>query len=79
MATTVEIRKDQREKLLAPAAGQDEEGRARLVEEAVDHDLESAAPREERVRRAVAAIGSLDEAAAERLEESARRVRATWR
>ena len=35
--------------------------------------------RNERLRRALSAIGSLEEEAAERLEESARRTRATWR
>ena len=33
---------------------------------------------DERIRRALAAVGSLDEEAARRLEESAREIRGTW-
>ena len=72
MRTTVEIRNDQRAKLLELAAQRGEKGFSRIVEEALDEYLGAATGREEKVRRALRAIGSLDEEAAERLEESAR-------
>jgi len=79
MRTTVEIRDDQRAKLLELAARRGEKGFSRIVEEALDEYLGAAQGRDEKVRRALLAIGSLDEEAADRLEESARRIRATWR
>jgi DNA anti-recombination protein RmuC len=79
MRTTVEIRNDQRAKLLDLAAQRGEKGFSRLVEEALDEYLRTGNGRDERVRRALRAIGSLDSDAADRLEESARRIRATWR
>ncbi len=79
MRTTVEIRDDQRAKLLELAARRGEKGFSRIVEEALDQYLGGGGGREERVRRALRAIGSLGSEAAERLEESARRIRATWR
>lgn len=79
MRTTVEIRDDHRARLLELAARRGEKGFSRIVEEALDRYLASTSGREERVRRALGAIGSLDEEAARRLEESAERIRATWR
>jgi DNA anti-recombination protein RmuC len=79
MRTTVEIRDDQRAKLLDLAAQRGEKGFSRIVEEALDEYLGARSGRGERVRRALHAIGSLDSDAAERLEENARRIRATWR
>lgn len=79
MRTTVEIRDDQRAKLLELAARRGEKGFSRIVEEALDRYFSGGDGDDERVRRALAAIGSLDEESAERLEESARRIRATWR
>lgn len=80
MRTTVEIRDDQRAKLLELVARRGEKGFSRLVEEALDEYLDPGCGRRgERVRRALRAIGSVDEEAAARLEDSARRIRATWR
>jgi hypothetical protein len=79
MRTTVEIRDDHRAKLLELAARRGEKGFSRIVEEALDRYLATAGGRDERVRRALSAVGSFDEEAAQRLEESARSIRATWR
>lgn len=79
MRTTVEIRDDQRAKLLELAARRGEKGFSRLVEEALDRYLAAVSGSEERIRRALGAVGSLDEESAQHLEESARSIRATWR
>lgn len=79
MRTTVEIRDHHRARLLELAARRGEKGFSRIVEEALDHYFDAAEGRDERVRRALGAIGSLDEDAAARLAESARKIRATWR
>lgn len=79
MRTTVEIRDDQRAKLLELAARRGEKGFSRIVEEALDHYLAAASGSQDRVRRALRAVGSLGEESARRLEESARTIRATWR
>ena len=79
MRTTVEIRDDHRAKLLELAGRRGEKGFSRIVEEALDQYFAADEERDERVRRALEAIGSLDEESARRLEESARRIRGTWR
>ena len=79
MRTTVEIRDDQRAKLLELAGRRGEKGFSRIVEEAIDRYFAADEERDERIRRALEAIGSLDEESARRLEESARRIRSTWR
>jgi len=79
MRTTVEIRDDQRAKLLELAGRRGEKGFSRIVEEAIDRYFAADEEGVERIRRALEAIGNLDEESARRLEESARRIRSTWR
>jgi hypothetical protein len=79
MRTTVEIRDDQRAKLLELAGRRGEKGFSHIVEEALDRYFAADEGKGERIRRALEAIGSLDAAAADRLAEDARRIRDTWR
>lgn len=79
MRTTVEIADEQRARLLELAARRGEKGFSRLVQEALDLYLAEVDSREDRVREALAVLGTLDDASAEELRESVRRIRATWR
>lgn len=79
MRTTVEIRDEQRARLLALAARRGEKGFSSLVQEALDTYLAEVERREDRIREALAVLGSIDDAEAEAMRESARRIRATWR
>jgi len=79
MRTTVDITDEQRARLLELAARRGEKGFSILVQEALDLYFEAGAERGERVRLALAALGSLNDAAADRLEASARRLRERWR
>lgn len=79
MRTTIEMRDDQRAKLLELAGRRGEKGFSRIVEEALDRYFAAAEGKGERIRRALEAIGSFDAEAADRLAEDARRIRATWR
>jgi metal-responsive CopG/Arc/MetJ family transcriptional regulator len=77
--TTIELTDRQRAKLLELAAERGEEGFSRLVQEAIDRYLEENVARRERVEAALAVGGSLDDAAADALEHSARRIRGSRR
>jgi metal-responsive CopG/Arc/MetJ family transcriptional regulator len=77
--TTIELTDRQRAKLLELAAERGEKGFSRLVQEAIDRYLEENAARRERVVAALAVGGTLDDAAADALEQSVRRMRGTWR
>lgn len=77
--TTIELNDDQRARLLELAAERGEKGFSRLVQEAVDRYLAENAARRERVKAALAVAGSLDDEAADALEESARQLRKKWR
>lgn len=79
MRTTIDIPDEQRAKLLKLAAERGEKGFSRLVQEALDRYLDEAEEREQRVRAALAALGTLSEEEAAELEESIRRLRSTWR
>ena len=79
MRTTIELPDELRARLLAMAARRGEKGFSRLIEEAVEGYLEKESRREELVREAVGAIGSLDDEEADRMRESVRRVRSAWR
>lgn len=79
MRTTIEIPDELRARLLAMAARRGEKGFSTLVEKAVERYLEEEERRHSLVREAVAAIGSLDEKDAERMRETVRNVRSTWR
>ncbi len=77
--TTIEIRDEQRAKLLKLAAQRGEKGFSRLVEEALDRFLDENAERGHKVQQALSVLGSLSDAAGDRLEESVRQIRGTWR
>lgn len=81
MRTTVEITNEQRGRLLKLAAERGEKGFSRLVQEALDRFLEEEAGQQHdrNIRRALSALGSLDEGTAEQMQESVRRIRQTWR
>lgn len=81
MRTTVEITDEQRGRLLKLAAERGEKGFSRLVQEALDRFLDEEARQEhdQNIRRALSALGSLDERTAEQMRESVRRIRQTWR
>lgn len=79
MRTTVEITDEHRARLLELAARRGEKGFSTLVQDALDLYLATSAEREDRVRNALAALGSLDDAAADRLEAATRRLRERWR
>jgi metal-responsive CopG/Arc/MetJ family transcriptional regulator len=79
MRTTIDLPDELRAKLLALAARRGDKGFSALVAEAVARYLADEAGSAERVRAAVSALGSLDEAAADALEASVRELRARWR
>lgn len=79
MRTTVEIPDSQRASLHALAIRRGEKGFSTLIQEAIAMYLEAQAQREERVRAALAAIGTLDDEAAEQLASSVRQIRNKWR
>lgn len=79
MRTTIEIRDDQRAKLLALAAERGEKGFSILVQEALDQYFSTAAEQEEKVEAAIHALGALDDEAAAELRESVRAIRGRWR
>ena len=79
MRTTVEITDSQRASLLKLAADRGEKGFSRLVQEAIDRYLAEQADRRAKIDAALAVIGTLDDEAAERMLESVRRSRASWR
>lgn len=79
MRTTIELTPTQRERLLAAAARRGEKGFSSIVGEALDRYFDAEADRLARVERAIAAIGSLAEESADRMEADAARLRATWR
>lgn len=68
-----------RAKLLDIAARRGEKGFSNLIREAVESYLVGVEAREEQRRRAIDALGSVAEGDADRLEESARRLRERWR
>lgn len=79
MRATVEIRDDQRAKLLEAAAQRGLKGFSVLVREAIDRYLDDLSDRAQRTADARAVLGTLDDEAATHLHESVRSVRATWR
>jgi hypothetical protein len=77
--TTIELTDLQRAKLLELAAQRREKGFSALVQEAVDRYLAEEGSRSARISAALALAGSLAPEEADALEESARRIRSTWR
>jgi hypothetical protein len=80
MRTTIELTDRQRAALLKLAAERGEKGFSRLVQEAIEHYLESGLGRRERVERAVSLLGTLSRREADALRASVRRTReGPWR
>jgi hypothetical protein len=79
MRTTIELRDDQRARLLEIAARRGEKGFSRLVQEAVDHFLEEEARRDRSVEDALSVLGTLPPARADEIREAARNLRENWR
>lgn len=79
MRTTIELRDDQRARLLELAARRGEKGFSRLVQEAVDRYLDREARRDRSLERAVSAIGSLSDESASELHRATRSIRKNWR
>jgi len=79
--TTVELTDRQRSRLLALAAARREKGFSSLVQEAIDRYLAEidAAEREAELRNGLAAIGSVGDEVAERMEATFRELRSSWR
>lgn len=79
MRTTIEIRDEQRARLLELAARRGEKGFSRLVQEAVDRYLDELDARDDRIAEALAVVGSLEEEAADHLEAVVGEIRGSWR
>ena len=81
MRTTIEITNEQRARLLELAATRGQKGFSFLVREAIERYLtaEDEAARADRVERALAVLGTLSEEEADRIEETRRRLRDSWR
>lgn len=81
MRTTIELDDRSRARLLGLAAARGEKGFSRIVQEAVDRYLSEieAAEREAELRNGLAAIGVVSEEVAERMTETSRGLRSTWR
>ena len=79
MRTTIEIRDEQRARLLELAARRGEKGFSILVQEALDRFLEDIAAEDEKTERAVAVLGTLDEDAAGHMDKTVQDLRESWR
>lgn len=79
MRTTIELSDEQRAQLVDLAARRGLEGFSTLVQEAADLYLKERARRDEAVRAALAAFGSLEDDDVAALREAHRRARESWR
>lgn len=79
MRTTIEITDEQRAKLLEAAAKRGEKGFSSIVQEALSQYFAAQDGRKEVIRKAVAAIGTIPDAEADRLEKDVRKLRRSWR
>jgi predicted transcriptional regulator len=79
MRTTIELRDDQRAKLLEIAAQEGRKGFSHLIQEAVDLFLDQEAEHREEVTEALALVGSLGPGEADALRERVRSLRERWR
>jgi hypothetical protein len=76
---TVELSDESRARLSELAADRGESDLSDLVQDAVEFYLKHRAEEERRIAEALSALGSLNDAEAERLRDSVRRLRDTWR
>ena len=79
MRTTIELRDDQRARLLEVAAREGRKGFSHLIQEAVDRFLEEEEGRREEVAEALAMVGSFNPEHAQALRERTRALRDRWR
>lgn len=79
MRTTIELRDDQRARLLEMAAQEGRKGFSHLIQEAVDRFLEEEEGRREELAEALAVVGSFSPEDAEALRERTRALRERWR
>jgi len=79
MRTTIDLSDEQRARLQALAIRRRQKGFSAIVQEAVDRYLDEETTRRDRVKRALALSGSLDDEAADALEASVRSIRESWR
>jgi len=77
--TTIELTDLQRAQLLELAARRGERGLSKLVQEAVDAYLRENARQGEKIRAALAVVGSLGEQDAADLREAFEQSRSSWR
>jgi hypothetical protein len=75
MRTTIELRDDQRARLLEIAARRGEKGFSGLVEEAVDLLFREEDRRDEKLEAALAVLGTLSDEAADRMRIRTRELR----
>lgn len=75
MRTTIEMRTEQRARLLELAAKRGQKGFSGLVQEAVNRFIAEEDHRENRTREALAVLGGLDESEAQALHDSVRSLR----
>lgn len=81
MRTSIEITDEQRARLLELAAIRGRKGFSFLVQEAIERYLatEGATRRRSEADAAIAVLGTLPEEAADRFEETRKKLRETWR
>jgi len=79
MRTTIEIRHEQRARLLEIAARRGQKGFSGLVQEAIDRYLEEEDRRDQTVAESIRALGSLEPEAADRMRKATRTLRESWR
>jgi hypothetical protein len=79
MRTTVEIKDENRARLLQMAAQRGEKGFSSLVNEALERYFDQLGQRAKLTREALAALGTLDDEAADQLEHEVRSLRKSWR
>ena len=79
MRTTIELRDDQRARLLEVAAREGRKGFSHLIQEAVDRFLEEEERRGEEVAATLGMVGSFAPEDAQALRERTRELREHWR
>jgi predicted transcriptional regulator len=79
MRTTIELRDDQRARLLEIAGREGRKGFSHLIQEAVDRFLEEEEGRAEEVAEALAMVGTLAPEDAAALRDRTRKLRESWR
>ena len=79
MRTTIELRDDQRARLLEIAARRGEKGFSGLIQEALDRYFAELVAQEDRIREALAMIGAVDDDGADHLEQAMEQLRGSWR